>query len=355
MLCCVDCFLDPEIRGIIVAGNQTGQCNVCGSKNVFIYDLITDKNNIRELFEDLLDVYDSDNFLPDGYPDEQLMSLTNELCSTWMIFPDEAIAENILRILCKEKIEDAPELLDGDVGIAMFCDMSYMQSSAILLNHTWDDFTESLKTQYRFHTKYINEDVLKKFCLPKPYQKGQIFHRARISNNNTFDCSMMGAPPSNKASAGRANPDGISCLYLASDVETALNEVRASVHDIVSVGQFEALSDFDVVDLKVIDRLSPFIEIDKTEHAINKPHLIRIANEIAKPLRRNDSPLDYLPTQYISDYIKSEGFNGIEYKSTMTDCGYNIAVFNQELFHCVAVDRYRINGVKYGHERIVKD
>jgi hypothetical protein len=45
MHCCVDCFTDPEIRGIIEAGNQTGSCDVCGSQNVFIYDLVADNNN----------------------------------------------------------------------------------------------------------------------------------------------------------------------------------------------------------------------------------------------------------------------------------------------------------------------
>ncbi|WP_276308804.1 RES family NAD+ phosphorylase [Gardnerella vaginalis] len=53
----------------------------------------------------------------------------------------------------------------------------------------------------------------------------------------------------------------------------------------------------------------------------------RIAEEISKPIR-NHNTLDYIPTQYISDYIKSKGYDGIEYVSVVSDAVKNLAVFN---------------------------
>ena len=44
-------------------------------------------------------------------------------------------------------------------------------------------------------------------------------------------------------------------------------------------------------------------------------------------MRTSDSKLDYLPTQYISDFIKSAGFDGIGYESVMHRPGYNIVSF----------------------------
>ncbi|WP_421778123.1 RES family NAD+ phosphorylase [Gardnerella sp. KA00747] len=41
--------------------------------------------------------------------------------------------------------------------------------------------------------------------------------------------------------------------------------------------------------------------------------------------------MDYIPTQYISDYIKSKGYDGIEYVSVMSDAGKNLAIFNPEI------------------------
>lgn len=38
--------------------------------------------------------------------------------------------------------------------------------------------------------------------------------------------------------------------------------------------------------------------------------LTELSKEIAKPLRRSDSTLEYLPTQYISEFVKSQGYDG---------------------------------------------
>jgi len=78
-----------------------------------------------------------------------------------------------------------------------------------------------------------------------------------------------------------------------------------------------------------------------------------ISQEIAKPLRRHDSELDYLPTQYISDYIKSQGFDGVEYMSTMREGGFNLAVFAcNNSFSCTKTTVYRIKSISYSEEAI---
>jgi len=109
------------------------------------------------------------------------------------------------------------------------------------------------------------------------------------------------------------------------------------------------LQDIEVVNLAAIDKISPFQEIDCNLLAINLPHLRKIAYDISKPLRKHDSTLDYLPTQYISDYIKSEGFAGIEYKSTMCKKGVNFAVFDESLFECIGTESYDIESLTYGY------
>ena len=187
------------------------------------------------------------------------------------------------------------------------------------------------------------------FFQVKKYKENSVFYRARISEESGFHKEKMGAPPVGVASSGRANPEGISCLYLSSDIETALNEVRAGVHDFVSVGRFVLKDDIEVVDLKNIDRITPFCDIDYTLHAVNKSSLRRISDEIAKPLRRSDSPLDYIPTQYISDFIKSEKYCGIEFKSAMMMTGYNLAIFDESLFECVEVAVHKIESLSYKH------
>ena len=185
-------------------------------------------------------------------------------------------------------------------------------------------------------------------------QKGTIFYRGRISSLSGITIENMGAPPHKNTSAGRANAAGIRCLYLANDVDTTLLEVRAEAFDVISVGKFELQEDIIVIDLKSIDKISPFIEnLGYREHAINKDHLNKINKEMGKVSCRSDSDLDYVPTQYISDFVKSIEHNGkieyagIEYNSTMSTFGSNLAIFYTDLFNCVEVETFKIRELSY--------
>ena len=87
----------------------------------------------------------------------------------------------------------------------------------------------------------------------------------------------MSAPPAGKSSEGRANARGITCLYVASDVDTTLHEVRAGVFDFVSVGTFRLKQDITVVDLRAITEISPFVDgLEYLDHAINKQYLEKL-------------------------------------------------------------------------------
>ena len=60
--------------------------------------------------------------------------------------------------------------------------------------------------------------------------------------------------------------------------------------------------------------------------------------------------MDYLPTQYICDFIKASGYDGIKYKSTLADNGINYAIFNSEKFKCIEVETILVKGVKFDWE-----
>lgn len=143
--------------------------------------------------------------------------------------------------------------------------------------------------------------------------------------------------------------------YLADSRDTTLYEIRAGIYDYVTVGKFILKEDIDVINLADIDKVSPFVGIqygfDFTQYAINIDHLKMIGNEIAKPLR-NDNHLDYLPTQYISDYIRSRGHDGIEYISTMRKKGVNLAVFDEAKLKCTDVSVYDITSISYNYEEL---
>jgi hypothetical protein len=323
-----------------------------------LYD--TDKySDLTALFEELISIYTPASLLPDAFPKSEIRLLKSELINNWNIFNKRSESEvyQIITAICKEKYNYNPLLFDGPVGIDKLFDSKYLSEHSLLKSFTWDDFVEALKTKNRFHTHYLDLGLLERLFsfIRKPYKAGHRFYRSRISTEDGLDPSEMGAPPTDKASDGRANARGIRCLYLGDSEETTIYEVRAGVFDYITVGEFVLKKDIIVVDFKKINQLSPFVYgLDCLEYAVNREHLDKINSEMGKIMRRSDSSLDYVPTQYITDFVKnilkSDGspeYAGIEYKSVMHPEGYNLALFDPDLFECVGTKIYGIDTVDY--------
>ncbi len=357
MIFCEKCFSDTEVISVIRNIAEVGECPLCKSKNVNIYD--TNKyDDLSMMFDELISIYTPISLLPKSYPKSNTHLLKNELIYNWNIFNKKSESEvyDIITAICKDKYDYNSEVFDQPVGIQELYDREYLMKHSLLTTNSWTDFVDALKTKNRFHTHYIDLDLLERFCsyIRKPYKAGEILYRSRISEEDGIAIEEMGAPPIGQTADGRANARGIRCLYLGDSAETTIYETRAGAYDYVTVGKFQLKNDIIVVDLKRINQISPFIEgLDCLEYAINKEHLNKINDEMSKIMRRSDSTLDYVPTQYITDFVKSivhdnkEEYAGIEYKSVMHSGGYNLAIFNPDLFECIAVDVYRIDTIDY--------
>lgn len=362
MVFCEKCFCDTEIISVIRSKSRIGDCPKCGNKNVHLYD--TDRyDDLSILFDDFLGIYTPVSMLSDDYPKAETGLLKSELLHKWNIFNglSEKDVYEILVAICKEKYEGDAELFDQPVGIQELYNKKYLANHSLLSTNSWNDFVEALKTSNRYHTHFLDLNLLETFCsyIRKAYKAGAIFYRCRLSTEKGFDIAEMGAPPMERATDGRANAAGIRCLYLGDSEDTTIYETRAGAYDYVTVGKFELKSDITVVDLKRINRISPFTEgLDCLEYAINKEHLNKINDEMGRIMRRSDSVLDYVPTQYIADFVKSIVHNGeneyagIEYNSVMHESGYNLAVFEPDLFECIETTVYRIDTIDYKKHKV---
>ena len=354
MNCCTRCFTDPEIKAIVRGSKVQGNCDFCGNTNVYISDVSND--DLKDSFERLLDVYCPISDIKGEFPREKSDLIKNILCLEWNIFNLKADKVYLfLTALLYEKYKEEPRLFDEHVWIKGSVEEEYLNQYSILGAFQWKDFVDEIKMSNRFHTTIINKEIFKKVlevsC--KEYEAGTEFFRARIWTEGVgFTTNEMGPPPPKKASAGRANPEGISCLYLADSLDTTLHETRAGVYDFATVGKFVLKEKISVVDLTSIDKISPFLISDIDLLAANLEHLRKLGDEISRPLRKHDSSLDYLPTQYISDYIKSIGYSGIKYRSTMSSEGMNFAIFNNNLLECVETSNYDISSLRYHYNEI---
>ena len=351
MKCCVKCFKDPEIKAIIIGVKESGNCDFCGNINVNVCDVSNE--NLKVNFERLLDIYRPVSKINGVFPREQADLIKNVLCSKWNIFnlsPEKVYL--FLKSILPEKYEEECKLFEEPVWIEGLCREEYLNQYSILGTKKWAEFVKEIKTKNRFHTNIINKEILKKIlevCF-KEYEAGEVFYRARIwTEGKEILKEDMGAPPPNKASSGRANPEGISCLYLSDSLDVTLYETRVGVYDSVTVGKFILKENITVVNLTAIDKISPFLVESIDLLAANLEHLRKIGEEISRPLRKHDSNLEYLPTQYISEYIKSIGYSGIQYRSTMSNKGMNFAIFNKNLLECVEVLNYDVKSLKYDY------
>ena len=289
-----------------------------------------------------------------------------ELYTIKQAYEQNRIDINIVKELSPTFIEDYPSIFEEPVGILEKYDIEYLQKHSILRTEKWEDFVEAIKHKNRFHSNLIDEKLFQEYCIAISTDitvGKQRFYRGRISEKKEgFTPTNMGAPDKGLASAGRANATGISRLYLASDRTTTLHEIRAAEYDYVTIGTFKPCRTIHIVDLQKIDKISPFNEdIDCTALAINKEHLVKINKEMSRTMRKGDSPLDYLPTQYICDFIMSitndEGkpiFDGIMYKSAMHDKGFNLAIFYPDIFKCTYSCTYEVDKLIYHKKRLDK-
>ena len=138
-------------------------------------------------------------------------------------------------------------------------------------------------------------------------------------------------PIKGKSSEGRANPRGITYLYLSNKKGTACAEVRPYKGAAISVAIFKVKRE-----LKVIDCTKDIKEVKGTKFYLKEPKpeireknvWAEINKAFSKPVNPHDPETEYVPTQIIAEIFRKEGFDGIFYKSSLVDDGLNVVLFN---------------------------
>ncbi len=356
MICCVECFRDSEIRAAIKMIGHKGKCPICNRQDVWIYDSEKDLflSNVEELLDSILEIYIPESELPELYPEDEKMNIEERLLKDWEIFSGNTYeVKNIVTEIIDESFDLDSRLISEKIGVPQLYDEEYLRDNSILGVGNWDTFKKYIRNENRFHGEYINyeilENILKETEIIIP--KDEYFYRARLTDErhkNGFEKGEMGAPPCDVASAGRINSKGQSCLYLSNNMDTTVKEIRGQAFDGVTIATFNTKCELHVLDLSSIAHFTPFYkDNNKINYLINERHLRRIKNDLAKPVSRLDSDLDYLPTQYISDFAKYLGYDGVKYYSTFDKESYNLALFNPNACECVECENYIINNLDY--------
>lgn len=351
----LSCFLDEQLNSIVESNGRKGKCDITKQDNCVVYDTKED-DYLKAYIEEFIDAFTIAKHLKVTEDDKRVANIAT-YSYQWGIFAvEEEQIQTILKEICFERYQLEPELFEEKVTIRELFDADKMEMFSLLRTYNWESFCYNIRHVNRFHSQQINLRHLKELLeiMEVEIPSGmQVLYRARICDEDNFQIGYrvkeMGAPPVKFATAGRTNSEGIQCLYLADSEETTFHEVRARDYDYVSVGAFEQIKDIKIIDLNLFEKISPFSEsnFNMAWFAINIEIIRKIGNEIAKPMRRFDSSLEYIPTQYICDYIKHLGYDGIKFRSTLMSGGNNYAIFYENKFKCSEVNVRQIGSIEY--------
>ncbi|TWI25882.1 RES family NAD+ phosphorylase [Sphingobacterium siyangense] len=352
MNCCVNCFADQGLRDRIEAeSNGKGLCDFCESKNVFVIAC----EELSDIFDALFELYINHPTAALSLKDDKPVSMHEHLICYWPKLFDSS----------KLKSKDVKQLLNqigrGWVGFkdSLFEEpvelQIYLNGEAADDSHRmqWEKFASEIKEENRFFIANtldfeLLESTFSRFA--KTYPVGTDFYRARISDR-PLEVHELGKPPKLYTTPGRANPVGIPYLYISESEETTFYETRVSLHESISIGRFTLKAPLQIISLKNIEDYGPFEIQDRgfdiEEFMLVRSYLLKLEEELSKPVRKQDVNLDYLPTQYLCGYIKSLGFHAVEYRSAMKMGGYNLAVFNDTDLICTEVKHHHVKGLKY--------
>tara|TARA_R110002049_G_scaffold2423_1_gene17748 strand:+ start:6730 stop:7491 length:762 start_codon:yes stop_codon:yes gene_type:complete len=162
-------------------------------------------------------------------------------------------------------------------------------------------------------------------------------------------------PLEDSATEGRANSKGIPYLYVATNKDTAMAEVRPWLGAILSVGQFKLVRNLNILDCSVEhgkNNMHFYFDEPEVEEIV-KAVWSDIDNAFSKPTKASDLKSEYAPTQIISEFIKSKGYDGITYKSSLAD-GHNICLFDLSSADIVRCSIYEATNIKFDFKKVVE-
>ena len=151
-----------------------------------------------------------------------------------------------------------------------------------------------------------------------------------------YDADGCSAPPSELASAGRCNSEGVAYLYAAQEEHTAVAEIRPYVGDTISIATLHPKRDLRLVNLDY----DPSATISGAEFFYHE-----IQEEFARVNKGQKS--DYLITQYITSLVEHSGYSGLCFRSSLVEDGTNYVIFRPNDCEAVSSKICYLKGVQY--------
>lgn len=155
-------------------------------------------------------------------------------------------------------------------------------------------------------------------------------------------------PLRGNSSEGRVDPKGLHCLYLATDCDTAMAEVRPWRGAHISLGQFTVMKKSTLIDFSMDNVRSVDLMFRRRGQVSTAERASAVWGDIAyafkKPLTRDDDKTEYLATQAIAEEFRKEGYDGVAYQSALGK-GKCVALFDLDAAELAACALFEAKAV----------
>lgn len=360
--CCVNCFESDGIISLIEENDIKGDCDYCGCLNVFICDIEEMGKFIRERIEL---AYENINDGTGSMYDSEEKCYTHEGQSLYEILYEELEIFNELNLtydqietLLKDMIEASGPSF-RDIAQGAYDDFADIYDPSLVLKYqlygaeitteylAWEEF----KYVCKYYNRYFDiggpqserarllkrlDEVFKSMqhtLTDVTMIRARSFELEKGKTLDDIDPYKETSPAPNRyAPNNRMSPAGISYMYLADKLQTCYKEIRAGIGRNVIVGFFKPRRDLHMLDLSITPKI-PLQTIfdDNYDHDRNwiGEFVELFKMEISRPISDQDKykDLEYVPTQVLAEYIRSLGYDGIIYKSSLVKESYNYVLF----------------------------
>lgn len=362
--CCVECFEDPFLKALIRKQGALGDCDYCGSTSIRCVDPCQFTELFEEVVNQLYEVVEIGvHRMPDSDPMDYGEPLADLLDEEWRMFSERMPYEQRAILLddvlncCKDPKDDRFDVSDLWTGkAAEFIHVSFEEH--------WRYFCWHLQHSRRFIVDLEDQDLVdpqhlieeSTDLIGRKLEPGTELYRARLGgpppdasgHQEPFPLKEMGAPPAELIlRGGRVNPPGIRVLYLALNEKTAVAEVRPWRGARVSVATFRLERSFRVADLTAVPRFTTPFGIPNLAWEIERRGLLRsLASQLSAPVPPDASELEYVPSQYLSEVIRGQGFEGMVYPTELGTAP-NVVLFDAEAATATSTRLIEVTGIQY--------
>ena len=128
----------------------------------------------------------------------------------------------------------------------------------------------------------------------------------------------LGAPPRERARAGRMNAEYIPAFYGAFSAQTAVAEMRPGIGEEIAIGEFILLQEVKVFDFTVFSRPSAINESSEIDDHTRYDFIMQMEDEVSHRVLPDDKQLQYISTQVVAEYLKEYfGCEAVIYRSAV--------------------------------------